>query len=48
MGGGIIIAGCGLSIILCIATKWYAEGKNKVLEARERDAGEPKGWRFVS
>lgn len=27
MGGGIIIAGCGLSIILCIATKWYAEGK---------------------
>lgn len=47
-GGGVIIIGCGVSIFLCFATKWYCQKKNKVLEETERLNGEPKGWRFAS
>jgi len=47
-GGGVLIAGCGLTIILILITKWYCARKNKILEERECVAGEPKGWRYAS
>jgi hypothetical protein len=47
-GGGIIIAGCGLTIISCFVTRWWSIRKNKVLEARENETGAPKGWRYVT
>ena len=46
-GGGAIITGCGMTIIGCLITKYYAMRKNKVLKAAEDAAGEPEGWRYV-
>lgn len=47
-GGGAIVAGCGLTVIFVLITKWYCQKKNKELEEQERRAGEPKGWRYAS
>jgi hypothetical protein len=47
-GGGAIIAGCGLTTIFALMTKWYCSKKNKVLKAGEDAAGEPQGWRYAS
>jgi hypothetical protein len=38
-GGGCIIAGCGLTIILCLATKWWCNKKNKDLIAKVERIG---------
>ncbi|VUC31201.1 unnamed protein product [Clonostachys rosea] len=46
-GGGAIIAGCAVTVISVLFTKWYAVRKNKALKAAEDSAGEPEGWRFV-
>ncbi|EJT71086.1 hypothetical protein GGTG_12107 [Gaeumannomyces tritici R3-111a-1] len=46
-GGAAIIAGCGLTIIFVLGTKYYAIQKNKALKAAEDAAGEPEGWRFA-
>jgi hypothetical protein len=45
-GGGIIIAGCGLSIICCFVLRWWVTRKNKQLEASIAQTGEDSGWRF--
>ncbi|RTE81592.1 hypothetical protein BHE90_003917 [Fusarium euwallaceae] len=47
-GGGAIIAGCGLTVILVLVTKWYCTKKNKALKEAEEAAGEPEGWRYAS
>ncbi|KAI8689505.1 MFS domain-containing protein [Fusarium sp. Ph1] len=47
-GGGAIIAGCGLTVILVLVTKWYCAKKNKALKEAEEAAGEPEGWRYAS
>lgn len=45
--GGAIIAGCGLTVVGVLMTKWWCRRKNKALEEAERAAGLPKGWRFA-
>jgi hypothetical protein len=45
--GGLIIAGAGLGIIGCLATKWYVKKKNRDLTTYEAANNQPKGWRFV-
>ena len=47
-GGGAIIAGCGITVIVVLAAKWYAARKNRALKAAEDASGEPRGWRYVS
>ncbi|RYN66036.1 hypothetical protein AA0117_g11996 [Alternaria alternata] len=47
-GGGCIIAGCGLTIILCLATKWWCDKKNKDLTAKEEQTGVTNSWRFAT
>lgn len=47
-GGGLIIAGCGLSIISFVVTRWYCQRKNRELEKREAETGVVNSWRFVS
>lgn len=46
-GGGIIIAGCGLSVLSCVALRWWISRKNKQLEATQQETGEFNSWRFV-
>lgn len=46
-GGGAIIAGCGLTVIFALMTKWYCAKKNKALKAAEDANGEPEGWRYA-
>ncbi|KAH7031695.1 major facilitator superfamily domain-containing protein [Microdochium trichocladiopsis] len=48
MGGGIIIVGCGASILSCLMLKWWVNRKNKQLEERQAQTGEYNEWRFVS
>lgn len=47
-GGGIIIAGCGLTIVGCMVTRWWAVRKNKGLERMEEATGDSNGWRFAT
>ncbi|KAI9896618.1 hypothetical protein N3K66_008790 [Trichothecium roseum] len=47
-GGGIIITGCGLSIIICLVTRWYCQKKNKEIEKEEQETGVPSPWRFAT
>lgn len=47
-GGGIIITGCGLSIIICLVTRWYCQKKNKEIEKEEQETGVPNPWRFAT
>ncbi|KAI1393108.1 major facilitator superfamily transporter [Hypoxylon trugodes] len=47
-GGGCIMAGCGLSIIMCFVIKWWCTRKNKALKTREIETGEAVNWWFVS
>jgi len=46
MGGGIIIAGCGLTIVFCILARWWCIRKNKAIEREEERTGEITTWRF--
>jgi hypothetical protein len=45
--GGLLIAGAGVGIIGCLATKWYVMKKNKQAAAHEAANDLPKGWRYV-
>jgi hypothetical protein len=47
-GGGILIAGCGLSIIFCLLARWWAIRKNKALEAEDERTGIPTVFRFIT
>ncbi|EYE92065.1 vitamin H transporter [Aspergillus ruber CBS 135680] len=47
-GGGIIIAGCGLSIIFCVVTRWWCIRKNKLLDKVEAETGEVTDWRYAT
>ncbi|KAI5272057.1 MFS transporter [Aureobasidium subglaciale] len=46
-GGGVIIAGCGLTIISCLVARWWCIRKNKILDQREAETGEVNSWRFA-
>ncbi|KAH7304699.1 putative vitamin H transporter [Stachybotrys elegans] len=46
-GGGLIIVGCGLSIISCLVIRWYCQKKNKEIEKREEETGELTSFRFA-
>lgn len=48
MGGGIIITGCGLSIICCMVVRWWVLRKNKELEKRQAETGDTNPWRFTT
>jgi peptidoglycan/LPS O-acetylase OafA/YrhL len=47
-GGGIIIAGCGLTVIFCLAGIWWAKRKNKAIEKEEERTGVLNPWRFIT
>jgi hypothetical protein len=47
-GGGCIIAGCGLTILCCLATKWWCARKNKALIAEEERTGVLNSWRYAT
>ncbi|KAF2162919.1 hypothetical protein M409DRAFT_26772 [Zasmidium cellare ATCC 36951] len=47
-GGGVIIAGCGLVIVSCLVTRWWAMRKNKALERQQEASGVVNEWRFAT
>ncbi|KJK68128.1 Major Facilitator Superfamily protein [Aspergillus parasiticus SU-1] len=47
-GGGIIIAGCGLSVICCLITRWWCVRKNKKLDEAEAVSGDVTEWRYAT
>ncbi|KAK5056531.1 hypothetical protein LTR84_012062 [Exophiala bonariae] len=47
-GGGIVIAGCGLTVIFCLLGKWWATRKNKAIEKEEERTGVLNPWRFAT
>ncbi|KAH6982641.1 major facilitator superfamily domain-containing protein [Ilyonectria destructans] len=47
-GGGIIIAGCGLSIILCLIIRFVCQRKNIELQKREDETGEINAFRYAT
>ncbi|KAL2795263.1 major facilitator superfamily domain-containing protein [Aspergillus keveii] len=46
-GGGIIIAGCGLTAIFCLAARWWCTRKNRQLDEAEAISGNVTEWRFA-
>ncbi|KAJ4399439.1 hypothetical protein N0V91_009448 [Didymella pomorum] len=48
MGGGIIIAGCGLTIVFCILARWWSIRKNKAIDQEEERTGVVTTWRFAT
>jgi hypothetical protein len=48
LGGGVIIAGCGLTVISCLIAKWWAERKNKKLDAQQELTGDVNPWRYAT
>ncbi len=48
IGGGSIIAGTGLTIVFCLATRWWCQHKNKAIERREEETGEVNSWRYAT
>ncbi|KAK6008107.1 hypothetical protein QM012_000010 [Aureobasidium pullulans] len=47
-GGGVIIAGCGITILSCLITRWWCMRKNKALDKKETETGEVNSWRFAT
>lgn len=47
-GGGIIIFGCGASIIACIVTRWLSIHKNKKLDKEQEETGVVNSWRYAT
>ena len=47
-GGGILIAGCGLSIIFCLLARWHAIKRNKAIEKEEERTGVLTAFRFIT
>ncbi|USP82062.1 vitamin H transporter [Curvularia clavata] len=48
VGGGCIIVGAGLTVVFCLAAKWWAARKNKAIEREEERTGVVNTWRYVS
>jgi MFS family permease len=46
-GGGIIMVGCGLSMIMCVVIRYMCKRKNKQLDKREQETGEVTNFRFT-
>ncbi|KAL4812523.1 major facilitator superfamily domain-containing protein [Aspergillus spinulosporus] len=47
-GGGIIIAGCGLTAIFCLLARWWCVRKNKQLDEAEEATGNVTDWRYAT
>ncbi|KAL4963416.1 major facilitator superfamily domain-containing protein [Aspergillus stella-maris] len=47
-GGGIIIAGCGLTAIFALIAKWWCIKKNKQLDKAEAESGNVTEWRYAT
>ncbi|KAL3430344.1 major facilitator superfamily domain-containing protein [Aspergillus tetrazonus] len=47
-GGGIIIAGCGLTAIFCLLARWWCVRKNKQLDEAEAATGNVTDWRYAT
>ncbi|KAH0288195.1 putative vitamin H transporter [Aureobasidium namibiae CBS 147.97] len=47
-GGGVIIAGCGLTIVSCLIVRWWCMKKNKALDKLEAETGNVNTWRFAT
>jgi RNA-splicing ligase RtcB len=47
-GGGVVIAGCGVTIITTLLTKWWAVKKNKKLDIQQELAGDVNPWRYAT
>ncbi|KAL4738808.1 major facilitator superfamily domain-containing protein [Aspergillus similis] len=47
-GGGIIIAGCGLTAIFCLMARWWCVRKNKQLDEAEATTGNVTDWRYAT
>ncbi|KPI37705.1 putative transporter [Cyphellophora attinorum] len=47
-GGGIIIVGCGLTVIFCLMVRWWAMRKNKAIVKEEERTGVANPWRFAT
>ncbi|KAL4864287.1 hypothetical protein BDV12DRAFT_201245 [Aspergillus spectabilis] len=47
-GGGVIIAGCGLTVIGCLVAKWWSMRKNKQLDEAEAVSGNVTEWRYAT
>ncbi|KAK5683242.1 hypothetical protein LTR17_000305 [Elasticomyces elasticus] len=48
LGGGVIIAGCAITVGSCFLLKWWAVKKNKALDREEERTGEVNPWRFAT
>ncbi|KAL4951868.1 major facilitator superfamily domain-containing protein [Aspergillus filifer] len=47
-GGGIIIAGCGLTAIFALIAKWWCIRKNRQLDKAEAESGNVTEWRYAT
>lgn len=48
LGGGIIITGCGLTILLCLGARFWSIRKNKAIDREEERTGEKIVWRYAT
>jgi len=47
-GGGVIIAGCGFTVLSCLVAKWWATRKNAKLDALQEVSGDVNPWRYAT
>ncbi|KAL3480938.1 major facilitator superfamily domain-containing protein [Aspergillus californicus] len=47
-GGGIIIAGCGLTVIFCLVARYWCVRQNRKLDEAEVASGNVTGWRYAT
>lgn len=47
-GGGVIIAGTGLTILSCLWLRWWCMHKNRKIEEQETRTGEVTTWRYAT
>jgi len=48
MGGGIIIAGCGLTTFFCFLARFWSIRKNEAIDREEECTGEVTTWRYAN
>ena len=46
--GGVIIAGCGLTVLFCLGARWWCGRQNKALDEAEGATGNVTGWRYAT
>ncbi|KAF6817563.1 major facilitator superfamily transporter [Colletotrichum plurivorum] len=46
-GGGCLIVGCGMTIIACVATRYYCKHQNRKMDRHDGQTGEVTTWRMV-